>query len=125
MLILVTSSHFHRFLRVLFALKNELRLVLLYVDEINFLFRKAFTSFGVKVKRDYVVFSIVFQIGPYIGIPLERARRELSIDMAVCRSIWKTCENTLIWSHFHFTPNGVNPIPIYNQPIPKMGVGVP
>jgi len=45
------------------------------------------TNFRVKVKRDYVMFSLVFQIGPQTAISMERARGELDIDMAVCGPI--------------------------------------
>jgi len=35
------------------------------------------------IERDLVMFTLVFQIGPQTDIPMERVRRELSIEMAV------------------------------------------
>jgi len=61
---------------------------------------------GVKVKRDYVVFSLVFQIGPQTGI-MERARRVPSIDMAVGAPILKFNENTLLYRFIFTAPKWV------------------
>jgi len=60
------------------------------------------THFGVKVKREHVVYSVFFQIRPQTAISMEKARRELSIDMAVRGPILKFNENTS--SLFAFTP---------------------
>jgi len=45
---------------------------------------------GVKVKRDHIVFPLVFQRGSQTCPPMERAQRELWIDIGVYRSSWKT-----------------------------------
>jgi len=71
------------------------------------------THFGAKVKRDYVVFSLLFPIGPQTAISMERARRELSIDMDVCGPIWKTGENTT--DPFYFRPK-------ISTSVPKTGI---
>jgi len=47
------------------------------------------------------VFSLVFQICPQTAISMERAWRELSIDMAVDGPILKLKKKT--WSRFAFT----------------------
>jgi len=60
----------------------------------NSCFGNTCTYFGVKVNQDLVLVSLVFQIGPQTAIPVERARRELSIDMAVRGPVMKFNENT-------------------------------
>jgi len=57
----------------------------------------------VKVKRDHVVFSLVFKAGPFTAKSIERAYwRELSIDIAVCGPTLSTSENNFILT-FTFT----------------------
>jgi len=63
-------------------------------DKNNSRFAKIYSHFAVKIKRDQVLFSLVFQIDPQTAISLERIRRELSIDMAVGGPILKTSGNT-------------------------------
>jgi len=62
------------------------------------LFGNSCTNFEVTVKRDYVVFPLVLQIGPQIAIPRDRARRGISIDGLIL----KFNEN-MTWSRFDFT----------------------
>jgi len=57
----------------------------------------------VKEKRDDVVLSLNAKIEPLTAAPIERTRRELSIDMALGGPILKFDEST-IWLSFTFTP---------------------
>jgi len=74
----------------------------MFTDKNNAYFGDTYPHCEVRVKRDHIVFLQVFPIGPQTGIPMERARRELSIDMAVVGPTLKTSENTA-GSHFTFT----------------------
>jgi len=56
-------------------------------------FKDTYAHFGVKVKRDHVVFIQIFKIG-FQTVINGRARRELSMDVAVGGAILKTCKNT-------------------------------
>jgi len=56
------------------------------------------------------VFSVVFKVGPQTAISMESSRRALSIDMAVCESIWKIRKkNDMVLFYLH----------------PKIGIVVP
>jgi len=48
----------------------------------------------VKEEQNHVVISLVFKIGPQKAISMERARRMLSLDMAVCGTVLKFDEKT-------------------------------
>jgi len=58
---------------------------------------------GVKPKRGWYVFWLFYKIGLSSAISLERTRRELSIDVAENRSIWKNNQNTN-YPRFSLTP---------------------
>ena len=84
-------------------------------DNSNSCLGYTYSHFGVKVKWDHVVFSLVFKIGPSTAISMERALfsyqwkafwRELSIDMAVLIN----SENPT-WSRFTITPIRVQVYP--------------
>jgi len=71
-----------------------LRYVFSYTDENNCCIWNTSTHFRVKVKRDYVMFSLVLEIDPQTCTPLERARRNLSIDMHTnMHSIGRACKS--------------------------------
>jgi len=72
-------------------------------------FEDSYAHFKVNVNRDHVVFSLNFKKGFPTAIK-ERARRELSIDVAVGGPILKTSENTT-WSRVTFTPKWVRVSP--------------
>jgi len=74
-------------------------------DENNSCFGNTYNHFMVKVKRDHVMFSLVFQTDPQTAISMKRARHELSIDVAVGSPTSKFKENTT-WSRLSSPRNG-------------------
>ena len=59
---------------------------------------------GLKPKRVWYAFWLVFEIGLCSAISFERSRRELSIDVAEHRSILKEKFQNTYYPRFSFTP---------------------
>jgi len=65
-----------------------------YETDKNSYFGITYTHFGLKVKRNHVVFSLVLQIGSQSVTLMKSSRRALFIGMPVCGPILKTSKNT-------------------------------
>jgi len=97
----------HSFTQYTRNFRGEISLTL--TDKNNPCFGDTYSHVGLKVKRDNV-FLLVFPIGPPTVTSMERAWRELSIDMTVAGPTWKPVKTRHV-------------VPFYLHP--KMRIGVP